>query len=169
MGVGNALKITRGKDSQLQLSMEINVSRESISAYETERAEIPVDISQKIMQKYDNPWFAMEVGYSYSAGADVKKLDGANIDLHRASVKAKTEEEIEEALKALKEISVVNNPEFTSQIDREKIETALIQVIDAIYAAKHLVAVLSKEYGFSWLKLWNIHFNKLLNRGYMRR
>lgn len=169
MGVGNVLKEVRGKESQLHLSMDLNVSRETISAYETGRVEqMPLDISQKLMQKYDSPWLAMEASHEYTAGSDVKKLDGQNIDLHRSSVKAKTEEELQEALTALKEISVVNKPEYVEQADRERIKEALIQVIDAIYAAKHLVAVLAKEYGFSWLKLWQLHFKKLLSRGYVR-
>lgn len=168
MSVGNALKETRGDESQQKLSFDLNLSRESVSAYETGRAKLPTDISQKLMNKYDNPWLAMEIGYEYSAGSGVKKLDGQNVDLHRSSVKAKTEEELEEALIALRNISVVNKPEFISQMDKEKIKEALIQVIDAIYAAKHLVAVLAKEYGFSWLQLWHMQFKKLLQRGYVR-
>jgi len=164
--VGNAIKEIRGKESQLHLSMELNVSRETVSAYETGRVDqIPLDISQKLMQKYDSPWLAMAVGHEYSAGSAVKKLDGKNVDLHRSSVKAKTEEELQEALEALKAISVVNKPDHH---DKEQIKVALMQVIDAIYAAKHLVAVLAKEYGFSWLKLWQLHLQKLVTKGYVR-
>lgn len=168
MGVGKVLKETRGRKTQLQASMDFNLSRESMSAYETGRANIPLDISKKVMNKYDNPWFAMEVEYEYSAGAGVKKLDGQNVDLHRASVKAKTEEELEEALIALRNISVVNKPKYIDLGDKQNIEEALIQVIDAIYAAKHLVAILAKEYEFSWLKLWHKQFQKLVDRGYVR-
>lgn len=168
MSVGSVLKETRGKDSQLKLSMNVDVSRESVSKYETGNVKLPTDVSQKVMQKYDNPWFAFEIEYEYTAGSGVKKLDGKNIDLHRSSVKAKTEEELEEALVALKNVSVVNKPEATNQIEKQKIEEALLQVIDAIYAAKHCVAILSKEYGFSWLKLWQVQFKKLVQRGYVR-
>jgi len=166
--IGKILKETRSNESQLQLSMKLNVSRESISAYETERAKMPSDVSSAIVNKYDNPWFAMEVANEYTAGTSVRRLDGENVDLHRASVKAKTEEELQEALEALFGISVVNKPDFITQIDREKIKDALIQVIDAIYAAEHLVAVLANEYRFSWQRLWHEHYNKLKLKHYVR-
>ncbi|TCS80351.1 helix-turn-helix transcriptional regulator [Tepidibacillus fermentans] len=168
MGVGKALKEVRGKESQLKLSFDLNVSRESISAYETERAKIPSDVSSAIVNKYDDPWFAMEVANEYTAGTSVKKLDGEYVDLHRASVKTKTEEELQEAIDALRGISVVNLANSVNQSELEKIRKALLQVIDAIYAASHLVAVLTKEYGFSWVKLWHEHYKKLQERHYVR-
>lgn len=122
MSVGKVLKETRGQESQLQVSFDLNVSRESISAYETERAKIPVDVSQNIVKKFDNPWFAMEVANEYTAGTWVRKLDGEFVDLHRASVKAKTEEELQEAIEALRGISVVNLANSVSPSELEKIK-----------------------------------------------
>jgi transcriptional regulator with XRE-family HTH domain len=168
MGVGNTLKEMRGDQSQLQLSMELNVSRESVSAYETERAKLPVDVSQKLMEKYDHPFYAMAVASEYTAGAWVGKLNGDNIDLHRASVRSKTKEELNEALEAIMGVCLANPPKGMKEHQKREYEAALMQAMDAIVALTHYVAIACKEYGFSWLKLWRSHRAKLKAAGYVK-
>lgn len=168
MGIGNVLKEVRGKKSQLQIAMEFNVSREAISAYENERAKLPADISQRYMEKFDDPFFAMEVAAEYTAGTWVRRLNGENVDLHRASVRAKTEEELHEALEAISGVCVANRPVAMEEHERKKLEEALIQAIDAIVALTHYVAVICREYGFSWLQIWRKHFAKLAKNGYVK-
>jgi transcriptional regulator with XRE-family HTH domain len=168
MGVGNTLKEIRGEKTQLQLSFDLNVSRESVSAYETERAKLPVDVSQKLMEKYDHPFYAMAVASEYTAGAWVGKLDGDNIDLHRASVRAKTEEELYEAIEAIRNVCVANPPKSMKDNQRRELEVTLGQALDAIVALTHYVAIICKEYGFSWIKLWRNHHAKLKAAGYIK-
>lgn len=168
MKIGKELKTLRGKMTQQQLAMEFNISRESISSYETERANIPKDIAQALMNKYDNPWFAMTLAHEYTGGSWVRKLDGKYVDLHRASVAMKTFEEMNEAVQALKNVCFVNMPGSLNEYKKREMEEALIQAIDAIYALNHLVAVSCDEYGFSWNKLWDKHKKKLLTNGYIQ-
>jgi transcriptional regulator with XRE-family HTH domain len=169
MKVGKALKQLRGNKTQQQLAFEFNVSRESVSAYETERAKLPSDISQKVMEKYDNPWFAMTLASEYTGGAWVQKLDGQYVDLHRSSVAMKTREELHEAIEALDSVCFVNHPRSLSNYKLQEMEEALIQAIDAIVALNHLVAVTCEEYGFSWSQLWDKHTKKLLANGYIQQ
>jgi DNA-binding XRE family transcriptional regulator len=166
--IGNAFKEVRGEQTQLQLSMELNVSRETISAYETERAMVPADISSQLMEKKDDPFWAMTVAPTYTAGAWVGKLDGANIDLHRASVRAKTKEELNEALEAIMGVCLANPPKGMKDHQKRELEAALMQAMDAIVALTHYVAIACKEYGFSWLKLWRSHRAKLKAAGYVK-
>jgi hypothetical protein len=47
------------------------------------------------------------------------------------------------------------------------IRTAIIECIEAITALTHYVAVLCKEYAFSWLAMWREHRQKLKDSKYL--
>jgi hypothetical protein len=169
MAVGKTLKALRGRTSQLKLSMELSVSRESISAMETERTPIPCDISQKLMNKYDDPFFAMSVASEYTNGSWVKPLDGSSVDLHRNSVADVTDEEIVEFLQAFKTVKLAKPPSSVNEYERQKIKEMALEGIDAVYALTHLIAVTCRDYGFSWNELWKEHEMKLVSNNYIRR
>lgn len=168
MSVGNAIKELRGNMSQLELSFLINVSRETISSYETGRAKLPKDVSLKLMERFDDPFFALTVAHQYT-GTGVRKLDGNNIDLHRCSVKEKTIEELEEMLDLIKSTSLSTLPKATTPEQRQKLENLLLQTIDTLYALTHLLAITSNEYEFSWRELWEKHLTKLISKDYIKR
>jgi hypothetical protein len=168
MAVGKALKTMRGRESQLKISMDLSVSRESISAYETERTSIPPDISQKLMKRYDDPFFAMTLAHEYTNGSWVHPLDGKFVDLHRSSVAAKTEEELQEALEYMKSIRIANHPASMPEHEKQQLRETMIQAIDGITALSHYVAVVCNDYGFSWNELWQTHTRKLVANGYVR-
>lgn len=171
MSVGKAIKELRREDdlSQLQLSFELNVSRESVSAYETERAKLPQDVSQKLMERFDDPFFAMEVANSYTGGGWVRKLDGEYVDLHRSSVKEKTMEEIDELTQALESFSFSTPPRLIKTRQRQDLENMTIEAVDVVYSVCHLLAVICKDYGFSWNEIWNRHAAKLIANGYVKK
>jgi hypothetical protein len=169
MAIGKAIKSMRGKESQLKLSFDLSVSRESVSAYETERAAVPPDISQKLMERYDDPFYAMIVANEYTNGSWVRPLDGMHVDLHRSSVVAKTQEEIQEILEYMRSISVVNHPGSMPEHEKQQLKETLIQAIDGITALSHYVSVICKDYGFSWNELWQTHTRKLIANGYVRK
>ncbi len=169
MAVGKALKTARGRISQLKLSMEMNVSRESISAMETERTPIPPDISKKLIKKFDDPFLAMTVASEYTNGSWVKPLNGTSVDLHRTSVADVTEEEIIEFLEAFKEVKLAKPPSSIKEHDKQLIKEMALEGIDALYAITHLVAVSCRDYGFSWNDLWKEHEMKLVSNNYIRR
>lgn len=169
MAVGKALKTMRGRESQLKLSMDLCVSRESVSAYETERAAVPPDISRQLMKRYDDPMFAMTIANEYTNGGWVQPLNGKHVDLHRSSVAAKTEEELQEALEYMKSIRIANHPASMPEHEKEQLRETMIQAIDGITALSHYVAVICKDYGFSWNELWQTHSRKLIANGYVRK
>ncbi|WP_026678183.1 helix-turn-helix domain-containing protein [Fictibacillus gelatini] len=171
MAVGKVIKALRREQdlSQLQLSFDLNVSRESISAYETERAKVPQDISRSLMEKFDNPFYAMEVAHDYTGGSWVSKLDGEAVDLHRSTVKDKTLEELDEALESIRGVRLATKPKYIQEHEKHQLEEAIIQAIDAIIALTHFVAIICIEYGFSWLKMWKKQHAKLRSKGYIKR
>ncbi|WP_458412750.1 XRE family transcriptional regulator [Schinkia sp. CFF1] len=170
MGVGNYMKQLRAdnKESQQRWSMDFDVSRESISAYETERARIPEDILQKVTEKYNDPWLGLIAAAEYT-GWGPQKLDGESIDLHRCAVAMKTEEELKEALQAIANVHMAAKPSSLQAYEKQAMEKALLECIDSITALTHFVAVISQDYGFSWIKMWEKHRVKLIARGYLKK
>jgi DNA-binding XRE family transcriptional regulator len=166
----NAVKEAR-KDAdmtQQQLSFEIFESRESISHQENGRYRVQPNISKYFAEKHNNPWVALEAAAEYTGWGPVK-LDGEMVDLHRASVAMKTKEELTEALEAIESVCVANHPRSIRELDKQRLEEAILQAIDAIVALTQYVAVICIDYGFSWVKMWQKHRTKLKSKGFIRK
>jgi DNA-binding XRE family transcriptional regulator len=154
--------------TQQQLSFEIYESRESISHQENGRYRVQPNISKYFAEKHNNPWVALEAAAEYTGWGPVK-LDGEVVDLHRASVAMKTKEELIEALEAIESVCVANHPRSIRESDKQRLEEAVLQAIDAIVALTQYVAVICIEYGFSWFKMWQKHRAKLQSKGFIRK
>lgn len=170
MGVGNYMKQLRtdNKESQQQWSIDIGVSRETISAYETERARVPDDIAKKVTERFNDPFLGLAAASEYT-GWGPKKLDGDSVDLHRCAVAMKTEEELKEALQAIANVQLATKPSSLQAYEQQALEKAIMECIDAITALTHYVAVICKEYGFSWVTMWTKHKVKLVARGFLKK
>ncbi|NGP46013.1 helix-turn-helix transcriptional regulator [Bacillaceae bacterium SIJ1] len=170
MSVGKVLQSTRKdhKESQEQLSFDLGLSREALSSYETERAKLPADIGQALTKRYGDPFIALTAVSKY-LGYGVGKLDGSAVDLHRMSVKSKTEEELEEVLVAIQKLQMTNHPSHAVAHERQRMEEALQEACDAIVALKHFIAICCKEYGFNWLSVWSRHKAKLIANKYIKK
>jgi DNA-binding XRE family transcriptional regulator len=154
--------------TQLQLSLELFESRESVSHQENGRYRVQPNIAKYFAENHNNPWVAMEAAAEYTGWGPVK-LDGEVVDLHRASVTMKTREELTEALEAMESVCVANLPRSIKDYDRKQLEEAIIQAIDAIVALTQYVAVICDDYGFSWVKMWEKHRAKLKAKGFIKR
>jgi DNA-binding XRE family transcriptional regulator len=155
------------KMTQQQMSFEIFESREAVSQQENGGYRVQPNIANYFTREQNNPWVALEAAAEYTSWGPVK-LDGEYVDLHRASVAAKTLEELEEALTAIKNVCVANNPKAMKEYEKSTLEEVLIQAIDANVALTHYIAVICKEYEISWMKIWNNHRTKLQARGYLK-
>ena len=164
--VGEMLKEMRGDQTQLSLGMEVNLTRESISRYENGRSKVPADISRTLVNKYDNPEFAIKIRNEYT-GTGPKWLDGPNVDLHRSSVKEKTLEEVKEVLTLL-ESFCLSKPLKTLQLfERQTLEKLLDELVEAQTAIDHLVAVICTEAQISYSGVWDKHYSSLTSAGYI--
>ena len=164
---GQNIRRLRGKDTQTQLSFDINVAPSTVSAFETGYRKIPPDVASAAMEKFDDPRLAMEAANEYTAGAWTSWLDGPAVDLHRSSVKTKAEEELEEALEAIRKAKLNIHPDYLGNFDRDDIETSLGEAADAVTALNTYIAIICKEYRISWLKVWLKHKKKLISRGFI--
>ncbi len=154
--------------TQQQLSFEIYESREAVSQQENGRYRVQPNISKYFAEKHNNPWVALEAAAEYTGWGPVK-LDGEVVDLHRASVAMKTKEELTEALQAIENVCVANHPRAIREYDKQHLEEAILQAIDAIVALTQYVAVICMDYGFSWFKMWQRHRIKLQTKGFIKR
>lgn len=164
--VGEMLKEIRGEQTQLSLGLELNLTRETISKYENERSKVPTDISRTLINKYDNPKFAMTIRNEYT-GTGPKWLDGPNVDLHRSSVKEKTLEELREALETLESFSLAKPLKKLQLFERQLLESVLDELVEAQTAIDHMVAVVCKEAEISYTGVWDKHYRALASAGYL--
>jgi DNA-binding XRE family transcriptional regulator len=153
--------------TQLQLSLDTFLSREAISKQENAEYKVQPELAHYFLEKHNNPWLAFEAAAEYVTWGPIK-LDGDNVDLHRSSVKEKAIEEFEEMLEALKDINTVNHPKSLSTFELENIKRALIEIAEGMTAAMNLFSVLCDEYGISYQKIWQEHYQELRAKNYVR-
>jgi transcriptional regulator with XRE-family HTH domain len=153
--------------TQLQMSMDLFESREAISQQENGRYRVQPNVAQYFAKEHNDPWVAIESAAEYTGWGPVK-LDGDAVDLHRSSVRSKTYEELEEAIQAIEKVRLANKPKYIQEFEKQTLEKSILEAIDAIVALTHYVAVVCKDYGFSWIKMWSKHRMKLKSRGYVK-
>lgn len=169
--VSEAIKEARLKNNltQEELGQMGYISLKTVSAIECGRRNIAPDVLGEITRKLDNPRLYMEAADEITGGVfGVPWLNGENVDLHRASVKEKVVEELEEAISAISNIKVMNNPKACKEEQLNKIYKSIEEVIDVYVAAAHYVAVMCDEYGFNIKSLFQEQRRKLIKNGYLR-
>ncbi|MFC4712268.1 helix-turn-helix transcriptional regulator [Planococcus dechangensis] len=164
--VSEMLKEMRKGETQQQLSMELNTSRESISAYETGRARVPQDVAQNLMTKFEDPWFAFALRNEYTKTGPMR-LNGPNFDGHRSAVREKTIEEVKEVLGTLEAFSFAKPLQNISEWERPKAKLLAEHIIEAVTALEHTLAVLCDEAGLSYNEEWQEHYTQLKVKGYL--
>lgn len=117
-------------------------------------------------EHYDDGQLYIAAAGEITKGAFVPWLN--NVDLHKSSVHLKTVEEIQEALDALNKAPITKTKEQLVDGDLKQIKAALMESIEAITALTHYVAILCKEYCFSWMGVWKEHRANLKSKKYMK-
>jgi len=165
--VGEIMKGLRGDDTQLQWGLEMGVVRETVSKYETGRSKVPVDISRKMMDKFDDPKLAITIQHEYT-GTGPRWLDGPNVDLHRCSVREKTIEEMREALVAVENTSMSKPSGALTTKEREEHKNALEEMVELATAVMKYVAIGTDYIGISYKELWTDHYKYLQKAGFIK-
>ncbi|TMV49397.1 XRE family transcriptional regulator [Paenibacillus mesophilus] len=142
------------------------VSHSSISKYIRGTRRVPEDVMRSTSQHYNEPELYIAAANEATGGAWVPWLN--NADLHRANVHLKTIEEVEEAREALAAAPITKRRDQMDEKELAKIKTAIIECIEAITALTHQVAILCKEYCFSWMTMWKEHRSKLRASKYLK-
>ncbi|WP_349291355.1 helix-turn-helix transcriptional regulator [Planococcus beigongshangi] len=161
------MKEMREGETQQQVAMNLNVTRESVSAYENGRAKLPPDIAQKMMEKKQNPWFAIALRNEYTKTGPIR-LNGPNFDGHRSAIREKTIEEVKEVLGTLEDFSFAKPLQNISDWERPKVDLLAEHIVEAITALEHTLAVLCDEAGLSYNEAWSRHYLELKSKGYVQ-
>ncbi|MFB9326971.1 XRE family transcriptional regulator [Paenibacillus aurantiacus] len=157
--------LTERKETQLQAAASLNASNSAISKVTLGTRKPSKELMQSAVAYYDEPFLAVAAATEATGGAFVPYMN--NADLHRASTHLKTMEELEEAVTAMRLAPITKRKDQLSADERELIRRAIFECVEAITALTHHVAVLCKEYAFSWFGVWKEHRAKLKAHKYI--
>lgn len=156
---------TERRMTQQEFAEQINIERSSLTKIENGSRKPPAELITKAATRFDDPRMFLAAQEEITGGASVPWLD--NADLHRAATHFKTMEEAEEALAAMKATPIMKRSDQLSPEDREAIKKTIMECIEAITALTHHVAVLCRDYTFSWLGSWKEHRAELKSKKYL--
>lgn len=170
MSIGQVIRETR---TEFQLSLQslasqLYIGKSSLSEYERGELPTPPEVLSGLTKTIDSHRLCMAVAEEVTGGLyGAVWLDG-DVDLHRTSVWAKTQEELEEAIEALKAAKIISPPKTINDRQREIIFESLLQALDARVAIDHYLDVICREYEFSATEVKEKHRQKLESRGYVK-
>lgn len=148
-----------------------HVHRTYISHLENGRVPDNPEVLRTLAKELDCAWLYKALHEAVASLVFVhRKLDGENVDLHRSSVKAKTLEELEEAIEAVRGFDAVNKPGNVTPEQREEIiEGLMMQLLGAENAIETLVSVICEEYGISVSEVYERFNKRMQDKGYQRK
>lgn len=167
MSYGQLLEqvIEQAGESKEQAAMIGRVSPSSIRKYIKGTRKSQKDVMQAMNEHYDDPFLAMASANEVTNNAYIPVLN--NVDLHRASTHIKTMEEMREAMNALSEAHITKRRDQMSEKELRDMRNVIMECIEAVTALTHHIAVMCKEYCFSWIGLWKEHRQELKGKRYM--
>lgn len=171
MAIGEVLREARQQlgITQEQVGGIAYISPKTVSAYETGRRAVTPEVMEVLVKQLDHPRLCMEAAATITGGAYCSPwLDGERVDLHRVSVWAKVLEELEEAMRAVGAVCLVNHPQTDDCEAMQRVQESIMQLLDARVAVDHYVAVICRDFDLSISAVYQAHRRKLESRGYVK-
>ncbi|MFB5189039.1 helix-turn-helix domain-containing protein [Alicyclobacillus fastidiosus] len=168
MPIPHALKISRTSRGMRQGDVPVPYSQQMVSAIEQGKREIAPDMAPRFAEALDHPAMYMELARELTGGYGPAWLDGPNVDTHRASIRERCLEEMEEAMDFIRKSPASTLPSVETDADHKRRYEHLLQCFDAIVALHNYVGSQCIEYGFSMMRLSQDHYNKLKSRRYVQ-
>lgn len=150
--------------TQEQFALELNLSRPALANIESGRRRMPRDRMKVANEVMDDGFYAMATVQEVLGETWIPVLDG--VDLHRSAVREKAIEEIREAMDQITATSMVNQPDPKR---RDEVQNLMMECIDVIVCLTHLVAVICREFGISWVGMWREYHRKAEEQGYLKK
>lgn len=172
-GVATAVKTARKRRGiqQGDVAQLAHVHRSYVSHIERGKAPNNPEVLRTLAKELDCGWLYKALHEAVSTLVFVhRKLDGDVVDLHRSSVIAKTLEELEEAIDAVRGFDAVNKPNNVTPEQREEIiEGLMMELLGAENAIETLVSVLCEEYEISPSEVYERFNRRMQAKGYQKR
>ncbi|NPV72170.1 MAG: helix-turn-helix domain-containing protein [Firmicutes bacterium] len=173
--IGAALRqarLARGFRQQ-DICRKLYISDSTLSGIEHGKQRLMPDVAARAARELDDPELYLAVAQEMTGGVMVPAmLDGPRVDLHRASVKDKTVEELSEAIEALakaRELANARSAQDLTEQGREQVRRVLHELVEAQTACAVGVAVLCRQYGISPAQVYREHLEELRQKGYVRK
>lgn len=154
--------------TQRDFAARLNLGRSTVGMAEQGRRKMPSEVLGKAVEVIDDGLYAIAVAQEVVGYGWIPMLDGDNVDLHRASVARKTEEELREVLEAIEKICVSNPPNNMQKYEKEKLLYALEEAGEAVVALLHYIAIICREYKISWIGVWKRIYQQFKAKGYSK-
>ncbi|SFM44226.1 helix-turn-helix domain-containing protein [Salibacterium qingdaonense] len=117
--------------SQQELSELLNVSRESVSQYETGRGTIPEDLRTATVKALDDPQVTIAMWAESTGGVSVPYLDGPMIDHHPAALMDLAKKELHEAEASLEDVPTTKPLSMFTDEDVKMVRKSNKELLDA--------------------------------------
>jgi DNA-binding XRE family transcriptional regulator len=159
--IGKEIAMARKRKGYTQetLSMGIPASRESLAKYETESRSLPRDLCKPISEAMDDPQFFFHMWNEAAGTVSIPLLNGEYVDQHPSSMMNMVQKETSEALEHLDNICWFKPARAWSDREKDEMQQAMNEVLDATASMMNLVAILCEKYGFSMndvFKYWKV-------------
>lgn len=171
--VGNALQKVRAESGLTmdQMGAFLNMSSSMVNEMEHSRKQLPKDRRPEVARALDDGRVYLEIKRESVDGVSSPWLD--NIDDHRVVAVMKYTEEVGESIEALRHVlPILLRAQCQGDLrtgEREDIEAALLEMIEATTAAENALARLAKSYGISLAELYDRHQAELVEKGYLKK
>lgn len=169
--IGVAIKEARELKgiTQKDLGKESLLSEKTISAIETGRRGITQENLKILCKELDDPRLYFEAASEICGDVfAINWLDGEAADLHRASVREKVIEELDEAIKAIYLTKTYKQPAACGGDDIKAIETSIKETIDVFDASAIYITVMCREFGLNIKDMFRLHKEKLIFKRFLR-
>jgi transcriptional regulator with XRE-family HTH domain len=166
MSFGSTLKeaLKHTETEQLELALEMNYSRQTVSAWANDSRNIQEDALPKVAEKLDYPNLYLESALLATGGVSIPVLDGDYIDQHPASMKFLVQKETNEALDELGRASFIKPISYQTSQEKEEMKKVIRELLDAACSIVNMVAILCREYNFSMKDIYKSWFITLKAR-----
>jgi transcriptional regulator with XRE-family HTH domain len=154
--------------TQKELGDRLFLSGSMINEIEHGRKKIPRGIRPVLARQMDQGHLYIEIAREATGNVMVGPYLN-NVDNHRLVGILKYKEEVLESLEALATVmpQLMKRPDQLTPSDINKIEEAMLEMVEATTAAQNTLTRLAKEYNVSLAELWDKHQEEVVKKGYL--
>lgn len=139
-----------------EIANELHVSRQHIGNISNGKRNMPQDIAQESLHRFENGVFALAVLNEFSDNQTPPALQGRCLDHHRMSLLSllgKESDDVETQKDSI--IQVISKPpETLNRNEIEEVERFLLEIVDLYAITANTLANMSSNYKFSVKKLF---------------
>ncbi|MGR9047587.1 helix-turn-helix domain-containing protein [Halobacillus faecis] len=149
--------------TQQQLAVDMFQSREYISKQEGGERKIPPVSTKYFIEKYNNPWLALEAVNEY-VGWGVSRLEGPEVEEDNFLLQLLLEEELQKAINVLANVNLTAKLHDKYPIKIHDIRKSAEIMTGVIHFSTLYLATVCERYEINWLKLWKDHHQTLYSK-----